>query len=59
MEIGALFLALALVMLTSAVISSVGVGVILWFLTLGALGSGLAYATGDASPVLKRFAARG
>ena len=55
MVIGVLLVAFALVALTSAVISVVGVGVFFSFLSLSVVFGGLALSTGNAEPFIKRL----
>jgi hypothetical protein len=58
MEVGVLLVALALVGLTSVLISAVGVGVFFSFLSLSAVFGGLVLYTRNAEPVLKRLLAK-
>ena len=55
MVVGVLVVAFALVALTSAVISAVGVGVFFSFLSLSAVFGGLVLYTGNAEPFRKRL----
>ena len=58
MEVGVLLVALALVGLTSVLISAVGVGLFISFLSLGAVFGGFVLYTGNAESFLKRLLAK-